>query len=590
MQYPVIRHCALVLLAIAVQSVAQDQSKAALNQNSPGSSSTPVFHTSSRLVLVDVVVSDSHGNPIFGLKPSDFRLREDGKPQRLESFDEHKFPTTTSEAPKHFHLPPHQYTNVPEEEPRGPLTVILFDTLNTPAADQVTARLHMLKFLKSLPSGQRTALFTLGARLRLIQTFTGNSDVLVAAASDLLASPSSLLITEADHQHQEDDAAYRERMMAPSISGGSGAVSLPTSTITNLATQNLRDALADQEKSTIERRIGLTLQSLAALGQMLHGYAGRKNLIWLSGGFPFSIGPNPFGHSDRPDNEHFEVAVHHTADLLSAAQVAVYPIDVGGVRTQGIDLSSTAEGATGVDSSTGIPRFNSTLSRQLTESTEEHATMDDMAEQTGGKAFYGSNDVQTAMQRSVQQGSAYYTLAYSPQDQNWNGKYRHIEVKLLTGGFRLQYRRGYFAMQEPEHSPGESTLKLAAALRPDMPDSTSLYLKAEILPPDDGHPAVRISCLIDAQQVTFTGSKDGGKHAIVDLLAVAWDRKGKDVGHTAQILEGNLSLGQYRSVLRSGLQVSLVVPVSSEPYRVRLGAVDRISQQVGTIDVAFDTH
>jgi VWFA-related protein len=589
MQYRVIRHCALVLVAVALQSVAQDHSKAALNQNSPGDGTTPVFHTSSRLVIVDVVAIDSRGNPVVGLKPTDFQLLEDGKPQRLASFDEHKSPTKTSEAPKHFHLPPHQYTNVPEEEPKGALTVILFDTLNTPAADQVTARLHMLKFLKSLPSGQRTALFTLGARLRLIQTFTGNSDVLVAAATNLLASPSSLLVTEAHHQHQEDDLAYRERMMAPTISGGSGAVGLPT-TVTNPTTEKLREALANQENSTIEQRIGLTLQSLAALGQMLHGYAGRKNLVWLSGGFPFSIGPKPFGHFEGPEGERFDVAVHQTASLLSAAQVAVYPIDVGGIRIQGIDLSSTSEGATGVDSSTGASRYNGMLARQLTESTEEHATMDDIAEQTGGRAFYGSNDVQTEMQRSVQQGSTYYTLTYSPQDQNWSGKYRHIEVKLPRGGLHLQYRRGYFALQDPEHSPGESTLKLAAALRPDMPDSTSLYLKAEILPPDSEHPAVRITCLIDAQQVTFTDGKDGGKHAIVDLLTVVWDKKGKDVGHTAQTLEGNLSLGQYRSVLRSGMQVSLLVPVSSEPYRVRLGAVDRVSQQVGTIDVAFDTH
>jgi VWFA-related protein len=569
--------------------MAQDQSKAALNQNSPGNGGTPVFHASSRLVIVDVVAVDSRGNPVVGLKPTDFQLLEDGKPQRLASFDEHKSPTTSSEPPKHFHLPPHQYTNVPEEEPKGAWTVILFDTLNTPAADQVTARLHMLKFLKSLPAGQRTALFALGARLRLIQTFTGSSDVLVAAATNLLASPSSLLVTEAHHQRQEDDLAYRERMAAPTISGGNGAVGLP-STVTNPATEKLREALASQEKSTIEQRIGLTLQSLAALGQMLHGYAGRKNLVWLSGGFPFTIGPKPFGHFEGPEGERFDLAVHQTASLLSAAQIAVYPIDVGGIRTQEVDISSTSEGATGVDSSTGASRYNGMLARQLTESSEEHATMDDIAEQTGGRAFYGSNDVQTEMQRSVQQGSAYYTLTYSPQDQNWNGKYRHIEVKLPRGGPHLQYRRGYFAFQDPEHSPGESTQKLAAALRPDMPDSTSLYLKAEILPPDSEHPAVRITCLIDAQQVTFTDSKEGGKHAIVDLLAVVWDKKGKDVGHTAQTVEGNLSLGQYRSVLRSGMQVSLVVPVSSEVYRVRLGAVDRISQQVGTIDVALGAN
>jgi hypothetical protein len=193
------------------------------------------------------------------------------------------------------------------------------------------------------------------------------------------------------------------------------------------------------------------------------------------------------------------------------------------------------------------------------------------------------------MQHSVEQGSAYYTLAYYPESENWNGKYRRIEVKLPRGQYHLQYRRGYFALQEPAHSDGESTAKLAGALRPDMPDSTSLYLKAEILPADGENKAVRITCLINAQQVTFSDTKDGKKHAVVDLLAVAWDKKGKDVGHTAQTLEGNLTPEQYRVVLRSGLQVALAMPVSSDAYRVRLGAIDRPSQQVGTIDVTFGT-
>jgi len=121
-----------------------------------------------------------------------------------------------------------------------------------------------------------------------------------------------------------------------------------------------------------------------------------------------------------------------------------------------------------------------------------------------------------------------------------------------------------------------------------MPDSTSLYLKAEVLPPDAEHPAIRITCLIDAQQITFTETNNGSKHAVLDLLTVAWDKNGKDVGHSAQTVETNLKAEQFRKILRSGLQIEQVVPVSSEAHRVHLGAVDRASQQVGTIDVTFD--
>lgn len=232
--------------------------------------------------------------------------------------------------------------------------------------------------------------------------------------------------------------------------------------------------------------------------------------------------------------------------------------------------------------------MNTTMMRQLTESSDKHGMMDEIADETGGKAFYGNNDLRAAMQRSMDQGSMYYTLAYSPDSQNWNGKFRRIEVKLNRGGYHLQYRRGYFALEEPEHTTDDSNAKLVGALRPDIPNATSLYLKAEILPPDAEHPQVRVRCLIDPVQVTFSDTSTGGKHAIVDLLTVVWDKNGKDIGHTAKTLEGNLSNAEYQKILHSGLQVNEDVAVNGEAFRVRLGAVDRASQRVGTLDVTFD--
>lgn len=574
----------LVLGCVLIQASSAQQAQKKATSNAP------IFRSNARLVVLDVIVLDGSGHPVSQLKADDFKLSENGKPQRLVAFDEHQIFRPT-QPPKPFHLPPHQYTNVPEEEASGPLTVILFDTLNTALTDQVAARLQMLKFLKALPSGQRTALFSLSSKLRLIQTLTGDTETLIAAASKLLSTPSPLLVTEAERQHQEDDAVYRERMIAPAVnSQGSSAISNQQATLANplvIETQKLREALADQENHTTEQRVGLTLKSLAELAQMLRGYPGRKNLLWLSEAFPFSVGPNPFIRSEDPDSTRFDAAVRETSNLLSAAQVAVYPIDVGGIRNQGADLSSTAEGTSGVDASTGVSRLNSTLLRQLTESTDEHAIMDQIAEDTGGKAFYGTNDLQNAMQRSAEQGSHYYTLSYSPQDQNWNGKFRRIEVK-LAGGYHLQYRRGYFALEIPEHSTNDSTNVLVAAVRPDMPNSTSLYLKAQVLPPDREHSEVRISCLIDPQQITFNDNENGGKHAVIDLLMVAWDKDGKDVGHSAQTVETNFNPAQYRKVLTSGLQVDQILPVSGGAHRLRLGAVDRASQSVGTIDVILD--
>jgi VWFA-related protein len=577
----------MTFVFLAAASLLPAQSTASPQE--PSSQAVPTFRANSRLVQLDVVVLDGNGHPVPGLKAADFSVLEDGKMQHVRSFDAHQ--QHAAEAAKPFDLPPHQYTNVPEQESTGPMVVVLFDTLNTPVLDQVTARQHMLEFLKTLPDGQSTALFVLGTRLRMVQSFTGKSEVLVAAAGKLLSGPSPLLVTEADRQSQEDNLIYRERIFAPAAIGGiSGASNIQTSNSLDVlaeATQKLRDALTEQERTATTQRVGITLESMTELASMLRGYPGRKNLLWLSAAFPFSFGPNPLMRTEDRDTGRFDLAVHQTTTLLSAAQVAVYPIDVSGIRAQGVDLSSSGEGASGVDSGTGVSRLNTAYARQLQEETDAHATMDEIAEQTGGKAYYGNNDLKSAMRRSLDQGATYYTLSYAPQNQDWNGKFRRINIKLAHASYRLQYRRGYYALPESEHSPGDSTRKLAGALRPDMPDSTALYVKAEVLPPDSGHQSVRITYLIDPQQVTFTDLPDGRKHAFVDLLAVVWDDHGKDVGHAANTIDATLDPKQYQQVLRSGLQAAQEVRTQPGAYRVRLGAVDRISQQVGTIDVVL---
>jgi len=548
---------------------------------------TPTFRANSRLVQFDVIVLDGNGRPIRGLAQNDFKIFEDGKPQQVRSFDAHET-KLTAQPQEPFHLPPHQYTNVPVDEPRGPLTVILFDTLNTPTLDQSAARRHLIEFLNELPRGQQTALFTLGTRLRMVQSFTGQSDVLLAAAQRILSSQSPLLTTEKEHQRNEDDLIYRERMTTPTVTGpGSGAAPQAPQDSDLLAgtTARLRDALTTQEQYQITQRVGITLSSLVELAAMLQGYPGRKNLLWLSGTFPFSFGPNPFVRSEQHDRSNFDIAVHQATSLLSAAQVAVYPIDATGLHTHGVDLTNTGESMTGFDSSTQMPRMNAGFARQMQEESDAQTTMDEIAEQTGGKAFYGTNGLKTAMQRSVEQTSCYYTIAYEPQNQDWNGKFRRISLKTERPGATLQYRRGYYAFPEPEHTPQESTIKLAAAMRPDMPDSTTLYFKAQVLPPDTDHHSVRITYLINPQQITFTDAAEGRKHAFLDLLAVAWDRNGKDVGHSADTIDATLTQAEYLKVLRTGLQASQEVTVKPSAYRVRVGAVDRLSQQVGTIDV-----
>jgi VWFA-related protein len=147
-------------------------------QEQPGrsqSSSGILFKQSVRRVILDVVVTDSMGRPVRDLTEKDFAVTEDGKPQRVLSFDVHDFdPTLDFTPPKLPPLPANTFVNVPTTPERGPLYVILYDLVNMEQDNQAYARQQLLKFIKSKPEGARFAIFVLSDGLHLVQGFSSD--------------------------------------------------------------------------------------------------------------------------------------------------------------------------------------------------------------------------------------------------------------------------------------------------------------------------------------------------------------------------------------------------------------------------------
>ncbi|HEX8811435.1 MAG TPA: VWA domain-containing protein, partial [Terracidiphilus sp.] len=147
------------------------------------------FRSTPRIVVEDVVVTDSKGHPVKGLRQQDFQLTEDGKAQSVRSFEEfpgsqtapppEKDPSVTASAPK---LPPNIYTNSrPVGTEMSSSTMVVLDLLNTALPDQVRAKSYLIDFIKKRPDASQIALCSLGSSLRLIQGFTRDENVLIAA-------------------------------------------------------------------------------------------------------------------------------------------------------------------------------------------------------------------------------------------------------------------------------------------------------------------------------------------------------------------------------------------------------------------------
>jgi hypothetical protein len=324
--------------------------------------------------------------------------------------------------------------------------------------------------------------------------------------------------------------------------------------------------LADEEGFRIGHRVETTVDAIGALSRAVAGYAGRKNLLWLSAGFPLYVGPNLNLPDPMRHVANYQAQVNRLGIALASSQIAVYPIDVRGLMVNQYDASTrTGESF-----------------RDMSALWSTHDTMREIANQTGGEAFYNTNGIRQAMSRTIDRGSHYYSLAYVPNNRQWNGKYRSIKVKVANQSLKLQYRRGYMALPEQELAGDDLPLHLVSqAMQPGFPDSTMLFMKVLVLPPDDEHPMVRIDYAIPAKYITFRDVPGRGMTASVDFVSVAWDKKGKQVALQAQGVDSPLG----PESTRYGVAAHQEMRLRAGEYVLKLGAIDLTSQNIGTVEV-----
>ena len=551
-----------------------------------------VFKAKARLVLLDVTVTDADGRPVTGLQQSNFTVKEDGRPQEIAAFEAHvplTQPAVTTPPPA---LPPHTFTNrvvIPAEDT---LNIFLLDLLNTPVLDQAYARKQTIQFLKQIPPGRRIALFMLAQKLVVVQEFTSDSTTLTAAAAKIMNDRSILLTTEAERQNFIGSTEAVARVAAPTTNTvATGPVNTAGSPM-DLGSAQSREATNNMmEAQRAAQRVGFTLDALTGLARSVSGYPGRKNLIWLSGSFPIRLKPNDadFNHTNTGPSQtgltisqDFENAVRQATTALAGARIAVYPIDVRGTLTPGVDITvGAADSAsfTGIDNPTA---YKTNLNNQSEIRFQERASMLDVAQQTGGEVLAG-NDIRRAIGRGIDDGSTYYTLAYTPAKDDNDPAFRRVSVNLNRSGLKLNYRPGYFPQRNQEN-PAQNAHPLIVAMQPGTVPSSAIPLTVVVLPPDGTSPKTRIDYRIDVNALDFAETADHRKRAILDCITVAFSKEGKPIGQVSNTLDVSLPPADYDAAVRDGFPVHQELDLPHGAYVLRLGVMDHASQKIGTLD------
>jgi VWFA-related protein len=579
---------------------------------------TSTIKVSVRRVVVDVTVTDAKGKPVQGLTEQDFHVFEDGAPQTVRSFEIHTAePQAPLQLPK---LPLNTFANLSSAPAGGPTTVILYDLLNTPLDSQPFAHSQLLDFLKQRKASGQVAIFVLSDKLHMLQGFTDDDNKLIAALNlQKDHYRSGLLQTQAETTQGSDQLARTD--------GNQNGADARQDTSFQTVSAMLKHMETMESSYMLDRRVDYTAEALEEIARFLIGLPGRKNLLWLSGSFPDGIipnsavdGTNPIaGQDEFGATRNYSSAIQLATNELNLSHVAVYPVDVRGLQVNGMfsaASSQTFEPGQGKDLQ-AVQNFSQ-------QTASEHATMDVIGNETGGRAFYNTNGLKEAAAEAIAEGSLYYTLSYTPTNRGYDGKLRRVRVDLKQSGYHLAYRRSYFgnglddAARNQQDAPSDA---LAVTLEHGAPVAHELFFEAHVVSEGAPVPAtheqmdelIRYEAMatkskrkadqelktpillqryviqygLIPRQLDLRLGADQARRDNLEFAAVSYNEDGLTLNGTRTRIQDVIRPDRWSMMQESGYHVPMVILVPIQARSLRLAVRDASNGHMGSLELSL---
>jgi VWFA-related protein len=382
------------------------------------------FHAYSDLVLVNVSVRDKHGNLIRDMKQSDFTVLEDGKPQRLRSFDIEDVArfaqggpaqVETQGAPQAANLlsgsdcagngksGPCRRTAISESIRNRRLIVLLFDLTNMEPDELNRASQSALHFIdKQMTPADLVAVVSFSTSMQVNQDFTSDHGLLAQAV---------------------------RRMQGIE---GQGMAEGTTGSAEGQPDQGQAYTVDDTEYNIFntDRR----LQAIAALAKVLQDIDQKKSVLYFSSGM------------DRDTGNENQSQLRAAINAAVKANVSIYPVDSRGLE------AIVPGGSAQLASLHGKAAYNGNAITSAYDSNfKTQETLVTLASDTGGKAFLDSNDFSAAFAKVQADMESYFVLGYRSSNPSMDGHYRRIIVKVNRPDVKLDFRRGYYGPRDFRH-------------------------------------------------------------------------------------------------------------------------------------------
>ena len=544
------------------------------NVSRPGSMATPdsfsnlptadmegklEFHTETILIQVPVVVTDRNGNHLHGLTKDDFRVFENGKEQKLSTFEE--IVTTSTKLPA-VASKPDEFRNLtlPQDQPHS-VTVIALDSVNTPFLDQTYGRHELVKYLaNSVESGQVLALMLMTSHgLKVVQGLTGDPEqltqILKKASGEIPAMQGTPEVAQIDASGEAAGAQYLSVM-----GKDSGAA------MDNFVEHG--DALYAQFQQA--NAIETTLNSFLGIAYALYGIPGRKSLIWATGSFPFTL-----NSPATVPGGYLSTLYERTMQALAEAQVSVYPIDMRGLVVGGI----------GSGSRSGAPSPQRMSARSWYQESKID-TLNQFAEMTGGKAYYNTNDLATSFKRAADDASSYYQIGYYLDKSNEKAGWRKLKVKVEKEGTEVRAREGFFVTNATIHRELTRSTDLGNALiSPLEGTGIPITMKWAGVSGDGDKKKAEFMVQLAPGSIVFGGAPDNRVNFEYVVTAYAEKAKKDDIPKKfGQAYATPVPDNKMATLRTNGIVFKGFLPeIAPGQYAVRLVVRDNVTGKIGSV-------
>jgi VWFA-related protein len=540
-----------------------------------------VVRISTNLVQIDAVVTDKNGNLVTDLKPEDFVITEDDKPQQITNFS---YISTEAGATNNVMASPSAPVDKTRPTPPPPpmrlrpdqikrTIALVVDDLGTSFESTYYVREALKKFVnEQMQPGDLVAIVRTSAGVGALQQFTSDKRQLYAAIERVRWYPSG----------RSGIGAF-----APISSFDEPQTSTTRLGRSTLETQSDTSTPSMDDQARAFREEIFVVGTLGAINYVVRGLKdlpGRKAVVLFSDGLPIFQRDSGGGFSSSGNSGRVLDALRRLADLSNRSSVVIYTMDARGLQTLGL---------TAADDTSGLSpnQLETRLSDRRTAYFESQNGLNYLAQQTGGIFIHDTNDLVRGLRRVLNDQRGYYLIGYRPDESTFDAKggrarFHKWDVKVKRPGLNVRFRKGFLGVPEDEtrvraRTPREQIL--TALMSPFGAGGVPVRLTSLF-----GNDArlgsyMRSLLYIDARALTFMAKPDGWQEAVIDLVAITFDANGQPVEQNARTNTLRLRGETMERVLRDGIVYFINFPVKKPgAYQMRVAVRDTATAKVGS--------